>query len=57
MADSVPPWVLVIVEPSTLVKDMTSGFNRIVATWTAKVFSWKELKMIFSYWSMTGDSP
>ena len=57
MADSVPPWVLVIVEPSTLVNDMTSGFNRIVATWTAKVFSWEELKMIFSYWSMTGDSP
>ena len=42
------PRILIIVKPPTFMKDMMSSFNRIVITWTLKLFIRKESKLIFS---------
>jgi len=53
VAKRVPSWIPIAVEPTTIMENVSSGFNGINTTWTLEFLLREESKSIFSDRSMT----
>ena len=57
MPQWISSWVPVSIKSHTLMKNVSSWFNRIIAVRAFEILIGKESQMIFSNWSMISDGP